>query len=480
MKNIFYKIGIIFTAFTCLFGVTIFFINSSTIAFFLKDLLNLKVAPSFTGGTIVKSFYDADGDDNGNGLLVYPSNKNFEKGCLDLISYSVHEPVYNAKWQEHSEYWQLDLNYKAGGEKTRNIIVYIGADNFDGKNVIPLSEGAENIIFNSDYPWAYALWIRDGKADLFSKEGEVCKAQIDFSNNGKLIKVRIPIESEELTKIYSSKITWHYVLTGVYSNLDRGGFAPIEKRKTISRGGVSSAGEFNQFIPIVYDILDDSFYSEKNQYEQLNSFDKENYIKATVEPVLVNMKEKEIVVDEYDSLMKKAIELISENEESNPDTDISDNSDKAKAIELFNKGNSSEAKELFKSAVKQNPDDAEAMAYYGSCVAMEAGKSNVMDAVRLVNEAYTYFDKAASLAEGKEYELAVLLNRASVSESVPDGVFHKMKIAAQDYYRCAELTDENKPLQAYLYLKSAKAYKNSDDSDSYEAILRKVKKLLEL
>lgn len=475
IKKSFYVIGVISATFTCLFGILIFFIFSSNISEFLKEALNLHVTSSFVGGNVVKTFYDAEGDDKGNGILVYPTNKNFENGALDLLSYTIHEPVYDAKWQKHSEYWQLDLKFKSSGEKTRNIMIYIGANNFDGKNTETLFDAAENISFNSEYPWTYALWIRDSKGTLYTKENEICDVQLEFLNEGKNVNVRIPIEKEELLKFYSSEVTWHYVICGAYSPWDKGGFSTIEKRKNISRGSVNSSSEHNQFIPKIFDILDDSMFIEKNQYEQLNSFDLKNYTKAIVQPHIVNMKEKENIINEYDELLEKVENLMkSENEENV----ISDNSKRSKALKLFKEGKSEEAKKIFKEIIIENPNDEVVLAYYGSCIAIEAGHSNVMDAVRLVNESYTYLDKAVELAEGKESEVDALMNRASVSESVPDGVFHKMEVAAKDYYKCAELSSENEVLQMYLLLKSAKAYESCGQKDNYEIIIRKVKSLI--
>jgi len=472
MKDI---LRIIVIALTCVFGVSVFFIYSSNISDFIASSLKLHIDSGFVGGEIIQTFYDGEEDDDGNGSLEYPSNKRFEKGSLDLISYTVHKPVYEARWQQYPEYWQIDLKYKESGIGTRNIMIYIGANNMDGDNTETLFYGAENVSFNPNYPWTYALWIRDGKTSLFHNQNEIREIQSSLASDGRSISIRIPLEDKELRKVYSSKQTWHYVLTGVYSPFDRGGFSPIEQRKNISRGSVKKTSDYSQLIPKVYDMLDDCFLGCPKQYDQLNSFDLDNYTKAVIYPSVVNMIQDNKSQDEYEILMNTAMELLDKNAETTVKEYCQTNK-KLEAIQLFNQNNDKLAKDYFREWLMINPNDEEAMAYYGSCIAIEAGRSNVMTAVKLVNEAYKYLDEAAFLAAGKETEYTVLMNRASVSESVPEGVFHKNITAAIDFCRCAELSDDvgNK---AYLYLKAAKAYKVSGDNDSYEILLRKVKEL---
>ena len=80
-----------------------------------------------------------------------------------------------------------------------------------------------------------------------------------------------------------------------------------------------------------------------------------------------------------------------------------------------------------------------------------------MTAVALVNESYTYLDKAAQLAAGKEGEIEVLMNRASVSASVPEQVFGKSATGAEDFMRIVSLTDDAS-LKAYCYVMAYECY----------------------
>ena len=126
------KFNLVKIAVCCLFGISVFFIFSSNLSDFLANYL--KVHPSFTGGQIAGDFMDAAGDDYGAGgdyALKYPSNKAFENGSFDIIRYTVHQPVINARWQQSSEYWQLDLEYKGGSSAVRNTMIYIDLDNIE-------------------------------------------------------------------------------------------------------------------------------------------------------------------------------------------------------------------------------------------------------------------------------------------------------------------------------------------------------------
>lgn len=132
----------------------------------------------------------------------------------------------------------------------------------------------------------------------------------------------------------------------------------------------------------------------------------------------------------------------------------------------------------YKEKLDENPDDYVSMACYGSALAEKGGESSVFKAVALVNEAYTYLDKAAELSFNKEGELDVLLNRASVSAAVPQGVFGKAECGAKDFMRSASLT-EDKKLKAYCYAMAYECYmKCSKKTDAFIA-LQEAKKMVQ-
>lgn len=142
----------------------------------------------------------------------------------------------------------------------------------------------------------------------------------------------------------------------------------------------------------------------------------------------------------------------------------------------FNDTNS--ALEYYRQKIKENPEDYESLAYYGSWLAMKGGQSSVMKALSLVNEAYTYLDKACELAYEKDGEIDVLMNRASVSASVPEQVFGRAEGGAADFMRIVLLSEE--PLEkAYAYVMAYDCYKKSGKESQAFLALQEAKKMLE-
>lgn len=275
--------------------------------------------------------------------------------------------------------------------------------------------------------------------------------------------MRIPLEIKELQKIYTAEETWHYVLVGGYSKWDRGGFMPVEKRKSYSKGSVEKGSEFNNLIPKVYDILGNN--------STLGTWEKEELKKAMLEPVEVNMT----VVKENPKDLKNRIEEIKKNFY-----------EQYKSDEI---GNTNFDEQYYKNQLNENPEDPVALAYYGSCVAMRGGKSNVAQAVKLVNESYTYLDKAVELGKGHEKEIEILMNRASVSQAVPNGVFAKAETGAKDFAKAAALQKSNaKKLNekndylfaAYLYASSSECYNISGKETEATLMLNEAEKMMAL
>ncbi len=461
MKNTkaIYYIRALWIGLASLVGVTAFFISSSTISNFLATTLKLKVNPTLIGGELALDIFDDTEDDKGAGNLVYPSNSHFEKGSLDLIRYGVHKPVYNAVWQSQEDYWQLDLDFKGNVRESANIMIYFGMDSIKEEGeTSTLFENAENVTFSK--PWHYALWISEGTGKIYNaKKEKIAENYAAFSENGKQIQMRIPLEKKELQKIYTAENTWHYVLVGGYSKWDRGGFMPVEKRKSYSKGSVEKGSEFNNLIPKVYDILGNN--------SALGTWDKEELKKAELVPVEVNMNVKENPKDLKNRIceIKKQYYEVSESSEIEMD------------------------EQYYRNQLNENPDDPVALAYYGSCVAIRGGKSNVMEAVKLVNESYIYLDKAVKLGEGHEKEIEILMNRASVSMAVPNGVFGKAETGAKDFAKAAALQKTNAEksnekkdylFAAYLYASSSECYNICGKETEATLMLNEAEKMMAL
>ena len=460
LTNIRYKWTVCKAIFCCFFGVSLFFICSSVPSNFIGNFLH--VDPSFTGGLVCADFMDPIGDDKGAGEkleLRYPLNKSFSEGSLDLVRYTVHEPVINARWQQSSEYWQLALEYKSGPADVRNIMIYIDADNIDGGSTEPLFDSAEKVCFDEEHPWDFALWLCADQAKLYDSRGDfICNTEYYNMNNGSQIKVRIPLRDKRIQKILGARKTWHYVLTGAYSQFDRGGFMPLEKKPAMAHGGMKNSKEFNNLVPPVYDIA--------GPKEALASWNSETFEKAKLSPVEASMTAHKKSKSEEEK-NKAFIEQVKETYAQSIGSQVQMPS------------TTDEGLALYKQKLADNPDDFVSMAYYGSFLAMKGGESSVVKAVALVNEAFDYLDKAAELCAGQEGEIDVLMNRGSVSASVPEQVFGKAQTGAEDFMRIVSLTTDTR-LKAYCYVMAYECYNACGKETQANLVLQEAKKMVEL
>lgn len=486
-ENIIYNFRVLLAAIICILGVSIFFINSGTLCNLLATGLNLKVSPSFTGGEIASDFFDDSEDDFGSGNLRYPSNTEFAEGSLDLVRYTVHQPVYDAKWQSNADYWQLSMDFRNGPANVRNIMIYIALPESENEKLEPLEAStetlftpAENIEFNGEKPWNFAVWICGNEGKVFdANKNQICTTEISYKNDLKTVRIRIPLEDKNLQRIYTAKESYHYVLVGAYSPFDLGGFMPIEKRRSNSRGGTKSSKEFNSLIPKIYDILGDN--------QQLASWDAEELIKATISPVTANM------ISPKNNRNKKdeTKEFINQVENRLSELSATRNSSEENTGEYFGFATLDEAINHFENILNQNLDDVSANAYYGSCLAMKGGQSSVVQAVNYVNKAFYFLDKAVELASTEEEMLTALMNRASVCKSVPESVFKKSYIGGQDYTKLASLQknavkttapedlEYEKYVLAYLYINASQCYKSAGHENEALLMLQEAKKALE-
>lgn len=474
LKKIFYYTSAIVTFIFCVFGIATFFISDSFFEKLLANGLHLKITPEYIGGEIAQDFFDDSFDDNGSGILCYPLNSDFNEGSLDLLRYTVHKPVFDAKWQQYPEYWQFDLEYRNGSDAVRNIMIYVDIDGNQKGSFKTLKDNAENVEFSPEHPWDYAIQICEGKGVIYdSNKNFVCNAQLSVLKNGKTIIVRIPLQDKSLQKVYTAEQTFHYVITGGFSNWDNGNFIPIENTASKSRGSTISKSTYSALVPCIYDLLDDSSNKESNQKNQLSSFNKQAGTKATLKPICVSMKE-DFSKTNYDDFISEIKELNKEKDiaKAEKDKQLYDNAitdknttKKQQALLAFNIGKIEEAEALFSEIVKENPNDAISLAYYGSCIASRGGKASVIQAVQLVNEAFVYLDKAVELSPN---QIDILMNRASVAKAVPNAVFGKALVGAEDFVKCAKFvksssqdllfSEDDKLFLATLYISAYECY----------------------
>lgn len=487
MTKILDTLRIILTTFTCLFGISIFFINSGTLCNMVVKAFHLKVDPKFVGGEIAADFFDDSEDDFGSGVLKYPLNKEFTEGSLDLLRYTVHQPVYNAKWQQSPDYWQIDLEFKSGTENVRNIMIYIGLSEEENSKLTKLNsstttlfEGAENVEFTSGIPWNFAIWLKGKEGNVYNANGEfICKTELGIENEGKTIKFRIPLKDKQLQRVYSATETYHYVCVGAYSQFDRGGFMPIEKRRSNSRGGTASSKDFNPLVPKIYDILGNN--------KQLADWNADELTKAVITPVKADMK---LAVNSNQNEDKEFINMVV-SELSIMQTTENNEEDKSSTGEYFGHSTLDQALTYYEIQLQKEPESAVNLAYYGSCLAMKGGQSSVVQAVAYVNNAFTYLDKAVELCKTDEEMVEVLMNRANVCKSVPESVFNKAKTGAEDFIKLAQLQKNSmkernltedkyqKYMLSYLYINASQCYKTAGKDSEAKIILQEAKKALE-
>lgn len=362
MKRVLYYTVSFLLGTSCFFGIPMFFIGSN----FLSDLLastgKLKVDPSFTGGKVARDFIDE-----------------LDEG-KKLRRYTVYQPVYDARWQQNPDYWQIEQTYDMDARKFSNIKVFL-EDNENNRYKLVISNDES--------------WIED--LDLARSFG--CETY--FSRDGKSIKTRIPLEDRKLQKLYVVDTTCHRI----YAD---------ESEQTSVR--------------------------VKMKEEVKNKDIKENI--KRIKNAYCEMKEK---------IRGKPGHF--------------ENAELDEAYLLFENGRYDEAESAFKKILDSDSDSIPANAYYGSCVAIRGGNSNVFKAMKLVNQSFAYLDKAVKLSEGTPYEMEALLNRAEVSASVPNSVFGKMETAACDFEKCARILEEHSKvtilsqedtiLLAYLYASAA-------------------------
>lgn len=150
----------------------------------------------------------------------------------------------------------------------------------------------------------------------------------------------------------------------------------------------------------------------------------------------------------------------------------------SQSLQLAQNKTTDENLAFYKEKINSNPEDYVSLAWYGSWLAVKGGESSVMKAVALVNEAYTYLDKASQMAIGQEGEIDVLMNRASVSASVPEQVFGKAASGAEDFMRIVSLT-ENETLKAYCYVMAYECYQKCGKETQSILALQEAQKMVQ-
>lgn len=458
----------------CTLGIISSFMFGDNLQKILNSILKIRVYESYIGGKVINTIFDPLHDDTGSGTAVYPANSFYSEGNLDLVLYTVHEPVYHAPWQAVPEYWQLVLEFRTGfndihsPDYNRSIFIYIDADNDGNGSLMTLFEQGENIRFHPDHPWDYALAVGGNKGAIYNNKGEkVDKLEVVYSGDGRKIMVRIPLTKKELQKLYTVEETHHYVLVGAYSPLDYAQLLPIARRRSRTAGG----GNIDSLMPKVYDVLFDG-----DHRTMLSSWNDETFEFAQIHPVSVSMKQdaaavlsvsKERIIEIQENisrLLEKNTEIQNQRyTQLKKSGFLSVEEQTELALIALGIGDRDTAEIIFTALLKEQPDNPTFLAYRGSLESMKGANASVLAAVEAVNKGYSYLDRAFFLTEGTldkvknrtasegeiQHRYNALLNRGGNSQSVPNSVFLKAAQGALDYLEAAEIARlTNNPLLA--------------------------------
>ncbi|MCQ2240707.1 hypothetical protein [Treponema sp.] len=284
-----------------------------------------------------------------------------------------------------------------------------------------------NVILKNDYGDEYTLSIGEDRTVLLDKNGKlICACENYFMENGKVIKTRIPLEEKRLQKFYTTENTMHSIY--------------VEDGIQMSQCVNMKSKENKKNMKEIIENIKNSYYDMKNENP------------------------------------------VNEHKTGNEAFD--------RAYFLFSEGSEDQAEPLFKALVEKNENDPIANAYYGSCLAIRGGKSNVFSAMGLVKKAFVYLDRGVELSTGKESEFEALMNRAEVSVSVPNAVFGKAEQGAMDFIRCAELyekktqeaimSEKDKLVIAYCYASAAECHLICKKESEAALCLKKGEKILSL
>ena len=474
------------------------FYFSGSLQRMVNAVLKLEIYPPLIGGPVAHTVYDPMQDDTGCGTLVYPANRQFAEGNLDLVSYTVREPVFHAPWQDVPEYWQLELDFRTGFDehsdtvRNRTIYIYLHIPGFGKGSLETVYELSELVSFDPGYPWQYALAVIGDSGVIYNRDGDpVDVLNVLYSNNGKKVFVKVPLTKKELQRFYTIDSIRHYVLVAAHSPLDTGGVLPVVKRKTRTAGG----GARSRLTPRVYDLL-----CETDQYNQLLSWNDATFELARIEPVEIPMRKNPDAAFVVDHEKIEALEAernaVDKKLRAEKQTRLDElrwngtetlNETKELAQLAFDLGDVKLAEELVNELRVLEPENPVWIAYTGSLESMKGDGAPVVAAVQAVETGYRYLDDAVARTDGTlektesgsidqaaiDQRTTALMNRAGTSKSVPNEVFIKALQGAHDYLEAAELfrLSGSELASASCYLDAAECF--ALDGQTGEAALWK-------
>jgi carbohydrate-binding DOMON domain-containing protein len=468
------------------------YIYQGSIREVLDGVLHLKADPVFSGGEVMVKFMDPVGDDYGEGTLTYPGHQGFNgKGFLDVVRYTIYEPVVNARWSNELDFWQLAVTFANVGNPfdaplgfSHPVIhVYIDIDGDRGGSTDTVFPRAELVAFDNTHPWDFMVHIDgySGSGTIISYDKTFKRpVSIIYVEEKKTVYARILLEDKRLKQVLDGRATYHYVLVGAYDRLASGNFMAVKKTVSMGNGG----GAPSRLSPRVYDMVEPS---GTNQKKYLSSYSEATYEYAKLVPLEVKKVDLTMKKTNVELLAKYKKQLQEERKNKKP-VDLS-----ARIKQLVEKGVKgtelaivyyqakmlSKAEEEFLSVLQDNPGNATALAYLGTITAIKARKEKSLSrAMQNVNQAFEFYEKAISGCKTDDERVTVLLHRANVSVSVPEEVFHKTIPGAVDFLKAAGILErirgEDRNLIIDCYLEAALAYERASKPEEAEIYFTKV------
>lgn len=466
-EKLFWYAPRVFSLCAAIFGVFFFFYYYDLIGRAILSATKIEQSPWFTGGKVASVIYDPVGDDTGFGELTYPTHESFLAGSLDLLRYSVHEPIWNAAWMDDPQIWQIDFAFASGPAEVRNIRVYIDADGDASGNGPTRDELAEGVSLDPSFPWDYCLAV-EGLAGTFSSADGTIDMTVGVvaQGGGKDISVRIPLSDRRLASLFVLPETVHYVFVGAWTPWGRDGFAPVARRASSGSGG----GATSSFTPKLYDCLVSDGRSQRND---LSAWDEDALSSPVMHPVMIKMRAASSSRSSSNGAaygasgerLSALAKLSDEETAAAADAakkvwetlsrDVSSIRDINYAKTAFQAGKVADAEATLDALLVKNGNDASALAYKGAIVAKRAANASPLLAVEIVADAYRYLDRAVALAKTQDEILDARVSRASVSMVIPETVFGKAAEGVEDFLVAAKAAMDS-AMTAEMYFNAAR------------------------
>ncbi|MCP4158289.1 MAG: hypothetical protein GY757_61890 [bacterium] len=473
------------------------FIKQGVIRTSLDNVLHLKADPVFMGGGVKTKFMDAMGDDYGEGSLTYPRHQAFkEKGLLDMVRYTVHEPVTNGRWCGDIDFWQLAITVAKTGNPFEAINgfslpvfhIYIDIDGTKGGSTETAEARAELVTFDEAHPWDFMVHVDGYKESgtVVSFDGTYNKpVKVIYSKEKKTIYIRLMLEDKKLKQVLDGRPTYHYVLAGAYDRMARGNFMPVKKNAGLKNGG----GARSSLTPRIYDYIEPHGTDQK---KILTSYDEESYRYAKLLPLEAKKNNRVKENNGTAELLKKYTRFLEKEKKNRKpvdhDSQIKHAVDAGKtgielAVIYYQAGKLKDMELIIDALLEKEPENSPALTYKGTLTVSKArDAASLPKKMECINQAFDFYEKAIKASDNTNDLVTALMHRGNISLAVPDQVFHKFTPGIEDFLRAGGLLEKMNPKETKerermlsCYMKVALGYEKAGKKEEAEIYFLKVK-----